>query len=197
MDAYVLKPISEKELQGVLISTMENIKKEGVEVEKLKEKEMQYYSRLLFDYMTGSDVFIDMKKLNDGIRILSFTAPIFLVILIRFQDDCLEPRQRVKRNLEAKLTEAGYKCLALDETDGESVFLVNAENTGDEVPAILRKTLQDSMLVFQCGVSEYKAGTGALRELYKQANYAIKECIPQKASNPYVFRVQKIYRLTF
>lgn len=175
VDAYILKPISGRELQGVLIATMDSIHKEGLELEKFKEKEVQHFSMLLFEYLTGMGVFIEMKHIVEGMKVLTLVHPYYQLAVIRFPDTQQDPANRIKRQMESELRDDSDRCLSFTSKNDELVYLFNMEKPDNHMVATLEKCLSAAGHDLHCGMSMTKKGIVSVKALYTQTSFALKE----------------------
>lgn len=180
VDDYILKPVSKKELYKVLMSAKNGIQKDMEEFKKVRDKEYHYFYMLLYEYLVGRDVLINVEKLIENFKI-DFISFQFRIAIISF--NCVENSKQLnfKQNIDKELKDEGLVFISLDNENGKLVYIADVYGQDDKrFESVLKKQLEGYYIEPNCGISDCMAGLKCLRELYQQAENALKESIFQR-----------------
>lgn len=182
VDDYLLKPVSKKQLFKVLISTKEKIQKEMNKVKAIKEQEYQYYYMLLYEYLTGSDVFLDAEKLFERVG-KTLRYPFFKLEIIYFNSVEQAERICIKQMLDEQLKKNKHAFVTFDNGSGMLICIYNVMQKEDtSCEELAKKCLNSAKIIYNCGLSDTMEGFQSLRKLYRRADIALKESIFKKTN---------------
>ena len=180
VDDYILKPVSKKMLYEVLMSAKKNIQMDMEQAEKMKEKDHRYFFMLLYEYLTGNDIFINIDELFACIGKV-FTYGFYKIAILCFDNADDEVRQRIKKDADTALDSEDSSHISFMDGSGRLIYIYNfkcAENNSDTVfPLKNGVASKDDVNI---GISLAMEELQSLRELYRQADIALKESIFRK-----------------
>lgn len=173
VDDYLLKPVSKKELRDVLTLARRSVDRERDETSLSAEKETGYLHALLYGYLTGSDIYVNIEKLFAGFPGNADGQP-YKIGLVRVGAG--DTAAAFRAGADALLAAAGRPFLSFAADGGKLVYI--ACSTGEE--SHLETALSSRLQAAEgagCGVSAGLPGLKSLRELYRQAEEALKESL--------------------
>lgn len=175
VDDYLLKPVSQTELYKLLIETKDKIEDDSAVSRRLRDRELMYYYKLLYDCLTGRDALANLSEILDA---LGFKAarPGFMVAVAGasaqggFSEKDLDA-------VAAALSHADISLLVFPREKSRIIAIGNMESSAapafERAAGSLASRYSRSGACF--GVSEWLEGEQSLRKLYEQAFGAMKE----------------------
>lgn len=178
VDDYLLKPVSRKELYSVLLSVMNTIRKDMDDVKKIREQENQYLNMLLFEHITGKDVFINTEKLFDNLG-MNPAISSFAIAIVNVEGKEWEAVSDLKKAIDELFIQMKYTVYFIYNGSDKLIVIVCFKVSPDDTQSlefteILKKYFSGKAF---CGVSDIAEGLQSLRELYRQADIALKESV--------------------
>jgi two-component system response regulator YesN len=157
----------------VLLSLKNEVVESKRSQQAKKTNELQYYYMIFFDYLTGKDLFFDYLQFSKSIG-LNFIHPCFKTALFSFGSD--NAAKQCKKPIDELLFNEGIRHISF--TCGRGILLV-VLNIPTQVDAACNAALTKSASLVQSaaiGVSMALEGNHELKNAYRQAEQALKEC---------------------
>ena len=180
VDSYILKPVTKEELYPVLIAIKKDIGYGQRNTAEFKEETGKYYSMLLLRYLSGEDIMINI----DGV---------FRNLEVDFQDDnfmigafyCTKKDNGKNLSIVKKVIDGRFAGRKIGfysfyyESDKLFYILNIKKENYPVIEAIIRDYAERCSSGIKAGISAQIEGAQSLRELFRQAEAALKECLFQ------------------
>jgi two-component system, response regulator YesN len=175
--SYLLKPVSNVELFQTLVELKNEIWRTKRQTFETELHEREYYSMLLYEYITGKNQLVNVKRLYDGTGIQTFAYNYYCVVLAKEQHEGAGhadlPGVYGLTECVCEENTMYIKCT----TPNETVYIVNLAS---KEPGQVNKSVQTVMggmpEMFCFGISECMEGLGGLVLMYQHANLAQDDC---------------------
>ncbi len=182
VDDYVLKPVSKDELYEILTTAKRKIEKYKHEDVHSQKKEMQYDCILFYEFLTGNNVFINTNNLYAKIK-LPTVNPKYRIAIFHFSK--VETRRiiRFKEVADREFCMSHIPILSFYiDIYKKLIYVLNINDTHNcLLKNILKSISKQKSFIISCGLSETLEGISALKNLYRQADIALKESIFKKS----------------
>ncbi len=187
VDDYILKPVLKSELFSKLLAITNSIMKDKNILINNHELKNQYIYILLFEYLNGKDVFINIEEIFDGLCIGSNMST-FMVAVFNTSGMSQEQAINNKVFIDVLLKSEEYTFVSFCNGIDKIIYIFSFITSKIDILTnnIYNNIKNSNKFIQNCGISETRIGLHSLRELYRQADMALKESI-FKDSNIYLF----------
>ncbi|HOJ09940.1 MAG TPA: response regulator [Clostridiales bacterium] len=176
VDAYILKPVIQNELFTVLMSIKEDIEKDIKYLKVAKDKEHQYYQMMLYKYLIGDDVLINVDRIFKNIYKAQCINPYYKIAIIYFSREITEEYFQVKQIIDKEIRKYGYAFVSFGIAYNKLIYILNIQDSNNtNCDCIIKSCLDLVDTSVSCGISGILEGLHSLKELYHQADIAQKE----------------------
>lgn len=176
VDNYLLKPVTKKELFEILSSLLESIRTEMESNLNLNTTKSRYYKFLLYEFLSGSNVFLHQDKLFENTGVYLLKDPFYSIVIMQSdtsQDDELDNE---KQNIDTLLMLSSCVFISFCIPPKKIIYIVNSHNKQDDSYVdIFKHSLIRSKLNLVCGISGIDENIDVLPDLYRQAYISLRE----------------------
>ncbi len=178
VDDYLLKPVLKNELYSVLLTVTSSIQKQKQISSTVSKQEEHYRSMLLTEYLTGKDIFINVQSLLKNAGILP-EHTFFTIALLQTEKMEAEEMEAIRTELAYRLELKGYAAVSCFNGVNELICIISLPEHGDQafIDEMTRFMPNNLVKKSSCGLSAVLPGVHSLRELYRQAHIAVRECV--------------------
>lgn len=177
VDDYILKPVSKEELFKVLISAKGQIQEENENIKRYMSQEKKYYSGLLYNYLTGEDVLVNIETVFSKLG-FNFSLPYIKIVLLNSEERSGEGLEEIKNSLDATLESLHRKFYSCINEFGRLLYVLNLiQEKEDETDQAIISSVRGSQYKINCGISDVQEGIRSIRVCFGQADTALKEVI--------------------
>lgn len=173
---YLLKPVMKNELYDALIKLISQIQAEELNTNLQNQAQRVYLQSLLYDYLTGINIYADIDWLIISLMRQPQEDDYYFIVagsMIERQGSSIH---QLLLKIQSIACQLSHQCISFIASDNRMICLFPiSDHNWEMISQAIDSTVNNLSGYFQCGLSSVMQGSGSLRELYMQAERALKE----------------------